>query len=396
MIHAGEPFPAGFPIDLVAGGNGNGHNPSVHRPLAIVGMHPKGTEDMPWDDPNLEVWLFNEAAQKVEKYPRWDALIQIHRPEVYTSLTNWVNKDHWPWLQQDHGDKKIYMMDVDPRVPNSVKYPLEGVLSLIPYHYLRSSPALALALAIYLGYTDISLYGSELSSNTEYGYQATNYAFWIGFAHGRGIDLKLRCWQAEFNQPIYGYEGEAQIDRAYFVERTAEHDRAWKTNENTLAKLKNRLDQAMLEADYPKVGALSLELQTVALVAGESAGAMGEAERYSQRVDPITRQEFERVSARAYSEGEKLREDMWHAGGKCEYVWNVWKQTGKLEALNQLRAFLKARTQLAYDTGARLGIYRENIGYLSKYDDVVTALGGQRALVHVGLVQPTTLGVKYE
>jgi hypothetical protein len=396
MNHAGESTSVGFPVDFVETWVGE-FTPSARLPrLAIVGNHPKGIEEVPWDDPDLEIWLFNEAPQKTEKFPRWDADIQIHRPEVYTSLENWVNKDHWAWLQQDHGDKRIFMQDVDPRVPNSVKYPLEGVLSLIPYHYLRSSPAMALALAIYLGYKDISLYGSELSSNTEYGYQATNYAFWIGFAHGCGVDLKLRCWQTEFNQPIYGYEGEAQIERSYFQERFAEHERAWKTNENTLAKLKNRLDRAMLESKFEDVGKMSLELQAVAMVSGESSGAMSEAERYSQRVDPISRQEFERVSAKAFNDGEKTREDMWHAGGKCEYVWNVWKQTGKLEALNQLRVFLKERTQLAYDTGAMLGIYRENIGYLNKYDDVVTALGGQRALVHVGLVQPTTLGVKYE
>ena len=68
---------------------------------------------------------------------------------------------------------------------------------------------MGLALGIYLGYEEIWLYGSELSSNTEYTYQATNYAFWIGFAVGKGIDLHLECWHDEFFQPIYGYEGES-------------------------------------------------------------------------------------------------------------------------------------------------------------------------------------------
>jgi hypothetical protein len=378
MNYAGESVP-----DTSIVTNNGGRPRASRRPLAIVGMHPKGLELTPWDDDGLEIWLFNEAAQKVEKYPRWDALLQIHRPEVYTSLDNWVNKDHWEWLQQDHGDKRIYMIDVDPRVPNSVKYPLEGVLSLTPYHYLRSSPAMALALAIYLGYTDISLYGSELSSNTEYAYQAINYAFWIGFAHGHGIDLKLRCWQSEFDQPLYGYEGEAQIDRGYFEERFAEQERAWNTSEKTLRTMKEQLDQAMLKAEFDKVGRLSLELQDAALAAGESSGAMAEAGRYSTYVGEISRQEFERVSARALKDGEKVRENMWHAGGKCEYVWNAWRLTGKLDALNQLRAFLRDRTKLAYDTGAMLGIYRENILYMHKYDEVVTAFGGNRALYQV-------------
>ena len=138
------------------------------RSLAIVGSHPETRENAPYDDPNYEIWLFNEAPMKPEVYKRWDAITQIHTPEVYASSENWVNKDYWEWLQQDHGDKKIYMLDVDYRVPNSVSYPIEGVRSLVPYKYLRSSPALALAGAIYLGYKDITLYGNDLISNTEY------------------------------------------------------------------------------------------------------------------------------------------------------------------------------------------------------------------------------------
>jgi hypothetical protein len=137
------------------------------KSLAIVGSHPDTRELAPYQSSGFDIWLFNEAAMKPEVYRRWDALLQIHKPEVYASENNWVNKDHWTWLQQDHG-KVIWMQDVDPRVPNSRKYPLDEILKLTPFHYLRSTPAMALALGIYLGYTDIWLYGSELSSNTEY------------------------------------------------------------------------------------------------------------------------------------------------------------------------------------------------------------------------------------
>jgi len=376
-------------IDLIARGNGGRKDISTRPPLAIVGSSPKGRELVPWDDQRVEIWLFNEAPQKPEKFPRWDASLQLHKPEVYTSPDNWVNKEHWSWLQQDHGSgqhgrKRIFMISADPRVPNAVEYPLEDILSMIPYRYLRSSPAEALALAIYLGYTDIGLYGSELISSTEYAYQANNYAFWIGFAHGRGINLGLHCWESEFlNQPLYGFEGEAQLDKSFFETRFIEHEKAWKNNENALAKLKNRIDQAMLESNFKRVGDLSLELQLAALAAGEAAGAMGQAEDYSQRTNPISRQQFEQTSARAQRDGEKSRESMHHAGGKCEYVWNVWKQTGRLEALNQLRTFLQEKGRFAYDTGAKLGIFHENILYMTEYDKVVTALGGARAVKQI-------------
>jgi hypothetical protein len=241
------------------------------RSLAIVGSHPDTRENAPFDDPDYEIWLFNEAPQKPEIYKRWDACLQIHLPEVYSSTENWVNKDHWEWLQQDHGpDKRIFMQEVDPRVPNSVRYPMEGVRSLVPYKYLRSSPAMALALAIYLGYKDISLYGSELSSNTEYHYQAINYAFWIGFAHGYGVNLDMQCWHQEFfKQPIYGYEGELQIDREHFKKCFQEHESVYRTKCNAVEKLKNKLDKAMLESNFDKVGELSLTVETAAINTGE-------------------------------------------------------------------------------------------------------------------------------
>lgn len=381
MNHPGEPLPVGFPVALV---------PAVARPkrLAIVGSHPATRELAPYDDPDYEIWLFNESAQKPEVYRRWDALIQIHSPEVYTSPDNWVNKEHWTWLQQDHGystitgrRKQIFMQAADPRVPNSVEYPLDEVLKLTPYRYLRSSPALALALALYLNrWASIDLYGSELTSNTEYGYQAPNYAFWIGFAHGLGVDLRLKCWQNEFFQPIYGFDGEFDIDRAIFKERAEMHDKTWRTNESVLQKVRDRLDAAMLKNDYDKVAKLLEEAQDVALTDGESAGQLGEAERYAARTNPISRQEYERVSAQAQIDYNKILPQMYHAGGKCEYVWNVWRQNGNNAALNQLRAFTKERLQAAYDAGALKGAFIENIFYMQEYDRRLEAAGGIRAL----------------
>lgn len=355
------------------------------RSLAIVGSHPDTREKAPYDDPDFEIWLFNEAPQRPDIYKRWDACLQIHKPEVYSSLENWVNKDHWAWLQRDHGpDKRIFMQEVDYRVPNSVKYPLDEILSLVPYKYLRSSPAMALALGIYLGYKRIDLYGSELSSNTEYTYQAINYAFWIGFAHGYGVDLNLECWHDEFyRQPIYGYEGELQIDKDYFEQIYNEHKAVWEIKDKTYQKLQNKLEDAMLKSQFDKVAELSLALETAAINTGEVYGKMKEAQRYMERTNDISRQEFERVAAQSQLDGEALEKEMHHESGKIEYVWNVWRQTGNLEALNQLRTFMDAKIDKAFDMGKKLGKFRENMAFRAEYDQRVTAAGGKRALYQV-------------
>jgi len=359
------------------------------RSLAIVGSHPATRELAPYDDPDFEIWLFNEAAQNSDVYRRWDAVLQMHEPEVYSSEQNWINKDHWAWLQQDHGEgKRIFMQDYDPRVPNSVRYPIEDVLSLVPYKYIRSSPAYALALGICLGYQHIQIYGSELSSNTEYRYQATNYAFWIGFAHGRGINLELKCWESEFNgHPLYGYEGEIQLYPELFAERMKRHEQEFNTHRRSYERLVDKMLAAMQRNKFIQVSELMKETEKAAMQTGQAKGRLDEAKRYAGRINPISRQEFERTGAQAQADGSKMQQILWHENGKCEYVWNAWKMTGQLEALNQLKTFAHSRTQAAFDTGRLLGIFKENMDYMDQYDELVTASGGQRAVSSVLQVQ---------
>lgn len=349
------------------------------RPLAIVGSHPNGIKKVPWGDSNVEIWLFNEAPMKPGKYPRWDALLQIHTQEVYTSTQNWVNSGYWEWLQQDHG-KTIFLQHADLRVPNSVEYPLDKILEMIPYRYLRSSPAMALALAIYLGYQDVSLYGVELASNTEYAYQATNFAFWIGFAHGKGIDLHLECWEQEFNQRIYGYEGELQLGKDHFQERAAELDQAIFEKRNTAQQLESKLDDAILAGNAQKVADLSLTMDRFFVNSGTADSIKEEAVRYANRNDIISRQEFERRAAEAQRDGDKLRTQRDHLNGIVEYTWNAWNSTRSSESLKSFKHFLDQRNATAYSMGKMLGKFQENIAYMKAYDDRLTAAGGIRAL----------------
>lgn len=355
--------------------------------LAIVGSWPENRDSIPWGEGDTEIWAFNEAPQK-DWFQSWDACFQLHQEKVYASPQNWINKEHWTWLQQSHG-KPIYMQDVDPRVPDSVRYPLEDVLSLIPYHYLRSSIAMALGLAIYQHingirtWDEIGLWGINLQSNTEYGYQAVNMAFWIGFAHGAGVPLKLHCWMSEFNQRIYGYEGEIQLDRQYYTARAQEHQPIVNATQKAYDKIRNQLDAYMLERKFDKVAKAIPELEQAAMNAGEQAGRLAEAERYRERTDDISRQEFEQSAARAQLEGENAKAAMHVAAGKAEYIWNAWRQTGNIQALNQLRTFLNEQAAHAFELGRRLGIHRENVEYLNEYDEAVLMLGGQRAVSQV-------------
>ena len=112
------------------------------KKLAIVGTHKGTRNNAPFDDPDVDIWVFNESAQTTpEFYPnepdkqwctRWDAVIQLHKKDVYQSPTNWVNPRHWEWLQRDHGDKVIWLQEDDENVPNGRKYPLDEIIATVP------------------------------------------------------------------------------------------------------------------------------------------------------------------------------------------------------------------------------------------------------------------------
>ena len=347
------------------------------RDLIIVGSHSATRGDTPWDS-DAEIWAFNEAPQ-AEWCGRWDVDFQMHSPEVYTGF-NHVRADHWDWLQTDHG-KAIYMQAPDDRVPGSRVYPLEAIKAMTPDAMLTSTPAQALALALYLGYPKIDIYGIELTSNSEYAYQVNGWVYWVGFARGRGVNLTLHSGVKEhFTNRVYGYEGDPRLTD-YFKTRAEWLSAEWHGQDKRLRRIDETINEAMLKNNFQVVAQGIFDLEAAGTTCGAVAGALGEAETYSARNGSFTpRQELEKRAAKAQGEGEPLKALMYAAGGKCEYVWNIWAQTGDNRALQQLRLFVKEKRTHAYDCGARLGIYNENLLYMQEYDARITALGGERAV----------------
>ena len=66
---------------------------------------------------------------------------------------------------------------------------------------------------------------------------------------------------------------------------------------------------------------------------------------------------------------------VWHYGGMIEYVWNVWKQSEGKQGAKQMIGMIETMGKTAYDTGAMLGAFKENLTYIAKYDAVCDAGG---------------------
>jgi hypothetical protein len=352
--------------------------------LAIVGTHPHTRGNAPWDDESYDIWVFNEAPQ-FDWCLRWDAVFQLHGADVYTSPWNHSHAQHWQWLQQPHGAEKIiYMQAYDPRVPNSVEYPLAAVLAHFPRRYFKLSAAYALALAILQGYTEIHYWGMELTSDTEYTYQADCWRYWVGVADGRGVDIVNHCNHNLFDESLYGYDGEVGLGREYFAERAALLEAEWRAAEKELKQKKDKFADACYKPDHAKATALALECVEAAIASGEKAGALSGAEKFAKYPQSyVSRQEFEKLAAQAQINGVEEQRHVWRIGGSAEYVWNVWWQTQSLQARDQFMNFIGAQIQKAYDVGAMSGAYAEAMGYIRQYDDKLQNAGGAktRALI---------------
>lgn len=347
--------------------------------LAIVGSGKQTRDLAPFDDPTFDIWVFNEAAN-AEWCKRWTACFQMHNKDIYAGH-NTKDPQHWQWLQREHG-KQIYMQDIDPLVPNSARYPIEDAKRLAGVNMFSTTFAYMAALAILQGYEVIKIYGVELSAS-EYEYQANGYLFWFGFLRGRlgeNVDSAVLYLDKNiFNVPFYGYEGSLSFGENYFSDRVKILDGEWTAAEKNLSNIKKAIERTIESGSSDKLQSLIMQYQTAAINCGELAGALAEAERYQTFGNRAAdRGGFEFAAATAQKQGEEKRPLIWHYGGMIEYVWNIWKQTKTSQAANQISGFVETMGKAAYDTGASLGMYKENLSYLVKYDEMAQANGGAR------------------
>lgn len=117
-----------------------------------------------------------------------------------------------PWLKAHPGP--IYTSVVRPGYPGMVAYPLQDVLNNLGYGYLNNTAAHAVAYAIHIGVTKISLFGCDFtypnSHDAEKGRGCVEY--WLGYARARGVEIFLpantslmdSCEQEDTK--IYGYD----------------------------------------------------------------------------------------------------------------------------------------------------------------------------------------------
>lgn len=382
----------------------------MNKTVAIVGTHPDTRDDAPFDDPRVDIWLFNEVAnQKLQNKNgdlqswagRADAVFQMHKPSIYRSLHNRADPGHWTWLQEWH-KFPIYMLNVDSRVPSSKKYPLDKVMHLLnsftmgsdkkPVKFSTSGVSYAFALAAYKEqYKEILIYGVEMGSNTEYVYQRECIAFWAGVLAGMGKTLNWRSSGDIFDKPLYGYDGRIEQTPEEFSERIEELEvmatelRARRSKANEALHTAYRKDKL---PDY------ITEAGDAASQLGEVDGALHESMRYHYQIQDmwanegsayIDRNEFEGKAGSVKDELEKNTKAVFTPVLLIDYLMKMWRDTQDPRALNQLKLFIGQHINAAYKAGFSRGVWQENFNLAQKWDELVRMAGGEGALAAIGL-----------
>lgn len=198
--------------------------------IAICGFAPPSYKLAPYNDPEWEIWGLNHLYTEI---PRWDRWFEIH---------DQFEIDHWEWMKAQPADKPIYMNKPLAEIPGCVVYPLQKVLDRFG-NYFTNTVSYMIALAILeieaKGDSEniIGLYGVDMATSSEYGFQRPSCEYMIGVARGLGIKVIIpaECDLMKASH-LYGFEEEPEVFRRLTV-RVNEHRQREQNAKTQIEKL---------------------------------------------------------------------------------------------------------------------------------------------------------------
>ena len=152
-------------------------------PLVILGTAGSRSQ-APYSDTDTEIWAVGTAAV-YDDVKRVDRLFELH-PRRYWSqqaVLDRMNDFDGPIVMQDHTDE----------IPRSEAYPYNEVRDMFYLKamgenlFVTNTITWMLLLALYEGYTNISLFGVHMSHDSEYSYQHASCAWALGIMQGKAL-----------------------------------------------------------------------------------------------------------------------------------------------------------------------------------------------------------------
>jgi hypothetical protein len=157
------------------------------KKLCILGTAPSW-QQAPFEDDSFDIWaptgLLALVKDDVEKPRRISRFFEVHPWYEVRSMLPLLG------LLEDI-DIPVYMQDVIPEVPASVKFPYEEVKQAFhldtmgPNVYVTNTITWMILLGIYEGYTDFAVFGVHMEHESEYAYQRSSCSWALGIIHGK-------------------------------------------------------------------------------------------------------------------------------------------------------------------------------------------------------------------
>lgn len=190
--------------------------------VAIVGFASSSRNLAPYGDPSWELWGLNSLYAIIpDTWSRW---FEIHPREHFAKDLNraelkQIGSDHYEWLRKlpGPGNRKyrpVYTQQHYAEIPASVAWPRDEINTWTRTRfgasaetdYFTSTPGEMMAMAVWMGFKEIALFGIDLCEDGEYAYQRPGLEYWIGIARGMGIKVHIPASAALCKASyVYGY-----------------------------------------------------------------------------------------------------------------------------------------------------------------------------------------------
>jgi len=164
-----------------------------------------------------EVWAINKMGACIQCDMVWrmdDLKTEFSMNQKTVPTTNGEEKVQDIWYETlKKLDVPLMTCQSYPEFPTSVTYPLEEVINFLNFSYINTTPAYALAYALYLGVQEIRSYGIDFSYPNRHESEKGRgcYEFILGIAHSMGVKIfnAQHTTLLDTNVPIekrmYGY-----------------------------------------------------------------------------------------------------------------------------------------------------------------------------------------------
>ncbi len=201
--------------------------------VCIVGFAGSTRDQFPKGDPDMELWGMNRLHDIVDPtlFHRW---FQLHPRSVWDTPARAKEVSTYKL-----GLHPVFMHEHYEDIPASVPFPKalieqrfnrylpalpDGGVRLGGESYQSTSVTWMIALALLEDFSEIHIYGVDMVTDEEYGYQRPCCEYWIGLAAGLGKRLVIPADSALCTQEwVYGYQmkppNEGVISREILVAR---------------------------------------------------------------------------------------------------------------------------------------------------------------------------------